>query len=130
MMTPGTYLKLRREAAGISITDVAGMVTTDPRYGEIDKVAWIQRLEADVAEMSPDVIIAMSKLFRFSRTVVLQLVTLRSYGPGSGVEPRICHLCGCTEHDACLDQTTGHGCAWSGPDTCTSCTGKDLPHAA
>ncbi|MFD1103691.1 helix-turn-helix domain-containing protein [Sphingobium olei] len=130
MMTPGTYLKLRRVAAGLTLMDVAAMVSTNPRYGEIDKVAWIDRIERDIAALSPDVIATLADAFRFSRQVLLRLITLRSYGPDAGEEPRICHLCGCTEHDACLDQATGHGCAWSGPDTCTSCTGKDLPHAA
>ncbi|MEA3390048.1 MAG: helix-turn-helix transcriptional regulator [Pseudomonadota bacterium] len=129
-MTPGTYLKLRRVAAGQSLIDVAAMVATDPRYGEIDKVSWIDRIERDIAALSPDVIRTLGQAFRFSRPVLEQLITLRNYGPDADEEPRICHLCGCTQNDACLDPDTGHGCAWSGPDTCTSCTGKDLPHAA
>ena len=129
-MSPGQYLKLRRVAAGLTLMDVAAMVSTNPRYGEIDKVAWIDRIERDIAALSPDVIATLSDAFRFSRQVLLQLITLRSYGPDAGEEPRICHLCGCTERDACLDPATGTGCAWSGADTCTACTEKDLPHAA
>ena len=129
-MSPGQYLKLRRVAAGLTLMDVAAMVSTNPRYGEIDKVAWIDRIERDIAALSPDVIATLSDAFRFSRQVLLQLITLRSYGPDAGEEPRICHLCGCTERDACLDPATGETCAWSGADTCTACTEKDLPHAA
>lgn len=130
MMTPGTYLKLRRVAAGLTIMDVAAMVSTNPRYGEIDKVAWIDRIERDIAALSPDVIATLSDAFRFSRQVLLKLITLRSYGPDAGEEPRICHLCGCTDLDACRDEQAQRNCAWSGADSCTACTEKDLPHAA
>lgn len=127
MMTPGAYLKLRRVAAGLSLMDVAGMVSTNPRYGEIDKVAWIDRIERDIAALSPDVIATLSDAFRFSRQVLLQLITLRSFGPEAGEEPRICHLCGCTERDACVCPATHETCAWSGPDTCTACIPAATP---
>lgn len=80
MMTPGTYLKKRRVAAGLSIIDLAAMVHTNPRWGGVDKVAWIDRIEHDVAALSPDVIATLAGVFRFSPTVLGQLITIRSYG--------------------------------------------------
>lgn len=130
-VTPGTYLQKRRVAAGLSIIDVAVMVETSPHLGGIDKVAWIDRIEKDIAALSPDVIATLAHAFSFSRTVLLQLITIRSFGEDAvDPAPRICVVCGCSQNDACLD--AGSACAWSDdcPDLCTSCTGKDLPRAA
>ncbi|WP_030540579.1 helix-turn-helix domain-containing protein [Sphingobium sp. DC-2] len=129
-MTPGTYLAKRRHAAGLSIDDVAALVSTSPRLGEIDRRAWIDRIEKDVAAISPDVAAALADAFPISRRVLQQLIDLRSYGSGAVELPRICLDCGCTEFDACLDPLTGTACAWASEDLCTSCTGKDLPDAA
>ncbi len=41
---------------------------------------------------------------------------LELYKPGQ----RICRVCGCTEHNACVDEV-GQACAWGGPDLCTAC---------
>lgn len=122
-MTPGTYLQKRRIAAGLSIMDVAAMVHTNPRLGGVSKVAWIDRIEKDIAALSPDVIATLADAFRFSRTILLQLITIRSFGVSAvDPEPRICMSCGCTEQDACFD---GHAtCSWADVDTdrCTACT--------
>jgi transcriptional regulator with XRE-family HTH domain len=131
MMTPGTYLKLRRQAAGLSIDDLADMVHTAPRLGAVDRRAWLQRIEADVAALSPDVVATLADAFRFSRRVLQQLLDLRSYGAGADlVEPRICHLCGCSDLDACRDEQAQLNCAWSGPDSCTACAPVSPPNAS
>jgi transcriptional regulator with XRE-family HTH domain len=129
MMTPGTYLKKRRVAAGLSIIDLAAMVHTNPRWGGVDKVAWIDRIEHDVAALSPDVIATLADAFRFSRTVLGQLITIRSYGEDAiDPAPRLCMTCGCSEQDACFD---GHAtCSWSGPDSCTACVPAPSPSFA
>lgn len=130
MMTPGTYLQKRRVAAGLSIIDLAAMVHTNPRLGGIDKAAWIDRIEKDIAALSPDVIATLADAFCFSRTLLLQLITIRSFGVDAvDPEPRICMMCGCSANDACFD---GHAsCAWSGPDSCSACvpTSLDLKEA-
>lgn len=120
MMTPGTYLKLRRQAARLSIEDVAAMVHTAPRLGEIDRCGWIARLESDVAALSPDVIAALSDAFRFSRRVLLQLIDARSYGDGID-QPQICIICGCSNQDPCVDERDNSCCDWSTADSCTAC---------
>ncbi len=40
---------------------------------------------------------------------------------------RACRVCGCTEHNACLDELTGGGCYWVEPDLCSECIGKPVP---
>lgn len=141
MMTPGTYLKKRRVAAGLAIIDVAAMVRTNPHLGGVDKVAWIHRIEEDIAALSPDVITSLASAFSFSRLVLLDLITIRSFGPDAvGTAPRLCMACGCSQNDACfVGEAT---CAWAGPDMCTACaptsiavfdprsSGKDSPDAA
>ncbi|SEI69165.1 hypothetical protein SAMN05518849_101573 [Sphingobium sp. AP50] len=125
MMSPGTYLNKRRVAAGLSIIDVAALVNTSPRLGGIDKVAWIDRIEKDIAALSPDVVAALSDVFRFSRRVLEQLITIRSYGP-SAVQhaPQLCLICGCSQNDACF---TGEAtCGWASDDVCTACAPKSL----
>lgn len=130
MITPGTYLRLRRQASGFAIEDVAALVHTSPRLGEVDRAAWLRRLEDDVAALSPDVIATLHDAFRFSHRVLTALIDLRSYGAGVVSEPAICLICGCSQFDACFDGHTS--CAWSNAasDHCTACVGKDLPHAA
>ncbi|MEO7467380.1 MAG: helix-turn-helix transcriptional regulator [Sphingobium limneticum] len=132
MMTPGTYLQKRRIAAGLSIMDVAAMVHTNPRLGGIDKVAWIDRIEKDIAALSPDVIATLADAFRFSRTILLQLITIRSFGADAiDPQPRICIMCACTDNDACSAAVTGESCAWDSDHLCTFCITPDpaLPAA-
>lgn len=121
MMTPGTYLKLRRQAAGLSVDDVAGLVHTAPHLGAFDRSAWIGRIESDVAAISPDVVRALASAFRFDRRVLLRLIDLRSYGTDIGVTPRICAICACSDADPCLDEQTHRACAWVSADLCSGC---------
>lgn len=120
MMTPGTYLAKRRRAAGLSIDDVAAMVSTSPRLGEVDRRAWIDRIEQDVAAISPDVAAALSDAFLFSRRVLQQLIDLRSYGDGAVELPRLCITCGCSDLDPCVSRG-GDACGWASEDLCSSC---------
>lgn len=129
MMTPGTYLQKRRIAKDLSVDDVAALVRTDPSLGEIDRRAWIARIEDDVAAISADVRASLIQLFPFSMPVLRWLIDLRNYGP-IFTAPAICQICGCSQFDACFD---GHAtCSWTNAatDLCTACIGKDLPHGA
>jgi hypothetical protein len=51
-ITPGTYLRLRREALRLSIEDVALMLETDPCVSHRRRVEWLTMLEADAEEIS------------------------------------------------------------------------------
>ncbi len=41
---------------------------------------------------------------------------LELYKPGQ----RTCRICGCTEHNACVD-VEDQPCGWAGPNVCTAC---------
>lgn len=129
MMRPGTYVRLRREAAGLTIADVAARIETAPRYSEIDRVEWLFRIEADIAALSPDVCASLDRVFPLSRYVLARLIDLRSYGD-LGVEmPRICSSCGCSETDPCISPASGTACAWTEHDLCTRCAeGSSASH--
>lgn len=126
MLSPGSYLKLRRQAAGLSIEDVAAMVHTAPRLGEIDRCGWISRIENDVAALSPDVIATLADAFRFSRRILQQLIDARSYGDASALT-RICLICGCSDQDPCVDPNSFDCCGWSTADSCTACVPTASP---
>lgn len=120
MMTPGQYLRKRRLAARLSLDDVAAMVHTAPRLGEVDRVAWLRRVEDDIAALGADVVATLSDAFPFSRRVLQQLIDRRSYG--AAIEaPRLCAHCACSDRDPCIDPHTGEACGWSGPDLCDRC---------
>jgi hypothetical protein len=37
----------------------------------------------------------------------------------------VCRICGCTEHNACVDEKDGHTCDWSEDDLCSFCVGRE-----
>lgn len=116
MMSPGNYLARRRHAAGLTIADVAASISTAPHLAEIDRRAWLLRIESDIAALSADVIRTLRDVYPFSPFVLQQLVDFRSYGDPL-TAPRVCMFCGCSDQDRCAV-----GCAWETPNTCTVCT--------
>lgn len=48
--------------------------------------------------------------------------------PASGI--RACRVCGCTDHDACVDPATGIACHWVEDDLCSSCVSDPAEEAA
>lgn len=123
-MSPGTYLAKRRQAAGLSIDDVAGAVRTDPPVGEVDRAGWIRRIEENAVLPSFDVIHALGQLFPFSRSVLSELTDLHRAGSDPSAAPRLCMICACSDHDPCRE-SIGPGqwraCGWAAHDTCTRC---------
>ncbi|MGN6270893.1 MAG: helix-turn-helix domain-containing protein [Sphingomonas sp.] len=126
-MTPGTYLRLRREAAGVPIEKIAAQVWTDPRVSQRDRGLLIAAIEEDLTPAAAWTLAALRRFYRFDPAVYELLV--RSHHHGQHVDcPPICTLCGCTENDACqVDQagwrsaTGGLGCWWVEPDLCSAC---------
>ena len=120
VMRPGTYLAKRREAAGMSIEDVAVRISTEPPLHLRDRVDWLKRLEEDVATVTLRDIEALKPVFRFSRWVLSQLIDLQA---GECLTaPRLCRHCACNRHDACID-AQGRGCSWAADDLCSGCAG-------
>jgi hypothetical protein len=125
-MTPGHYVTLRREAAGLSLADAQrrldGAIVAWSRHKPEPVPADLPGLrdyEADQAFAGVRVLTLLSLyVFPIDPTVYRTLAI--------GGAPDICRLCGCSQHDACLlgERT----CAWAAPDRCDSptCTTRHL----
>lgn len=136
-MTPGTYLRKRREAAGVSreLAAVAFMPCSNPPYHPPTLVAqvlniarWLGELESDQRQVDGIALMQMSGVVPFEREAYDRLVALHL-----GVDvapPSICRECGCGVLTACIDQ--GHPCAWSeaDPNLCTACERREAQAAA
>ena len=120
VMSPGTYLSLRRKAAGLALEDVAARIFTDPRLSQRDRADWLSRIERDVAKPGVDVMAALGQLFSFDPYVLGYLVDLHGDMNFALEAPQICRRCGCTEADACV-QAFGEGCSWVERDLCSAC---------
>lgn len=119
-ITPGTYLRLRREAAGLSIEDVAGVIGTDPHMDALGRAGWLRLVEADETPIGTNVIDTLRNVFRFDQVVLMDLADI-ARGAAGVPEPRLCRICACSEDDACIDPMTHLGCAWVAADLCSAC---------
>lgn len=114
-LAPHAYLRLRREASGLSVKEAAAILAGDSH--DVQRVAsFIQRLETPgrtaLYRSSVDYLRAAYPL---DPAVYWQLVD----EPPSR-HPRVCRGCGCSTHDRCSpgDDTS---CAWASPTRCTRC---------
>lgn len=104
-MTPGRYLRLRRQAAGVNINDAG-----------IPGVSMLA-IERDLRLPAKDEIHALAKAFDFDRVLLMTI--------GCGLEPRLCRVCACSEWDACASDLLGTGsCHWVEHDLCSACADK------
>lgn len=109
-MTPGRYLRLRRETAELGIDELP-----------IDGLSVIA-IECDARPPTDMELWALGCAFRFDTTVLVSIAR--------GVLPQVCRVCGCSELDACLEQVSVRStapCAWAEPDLCTACVVKAPP---
>lgn len=127
VLTPGAYLRHRRQAAMLSIGDVAGLIQTFPRWSELDRIDWLGRIEADVEQPTLRTIVALRSCFSFDLDVLSDLVRIAHGAPVDA--PRLCRICACSERDACADPnaTHGHGCSWIEADLCSACWTPEPP---
>jgi hypothetical protein len=144
-MTPGTYLRKRREAAGLSVEQVAlvmaGKFGNLPRAEQSPLVraaaggvygaaaafkGEIERLERDelLQDRSPiyiELVRLLDGAFPFDRNVFFALLGLAA-DPGLPC-PAICRNCTCSWNDACIDALR-RPCSWAevGADELPICT--------
>jgi hypothetical protein len=128
-MTPGTYLRKRREAAGFTVPRVAAALAGAPdrirpiRPRDFDLLELVlEAVEADLLALTLPQAALLRRIFRFDLTTLELLMLHHGEVPLSDLPlPQICRVCACTWHDACQ---TEHGpCAWkaSDPTLCTTC---------
>src|SRR4051812_22189919 len=99
-VAPGTYLRVRREAAGVSI----GMCGPDAPL-----------IEACEKDITIKAMLAYDMAVSFDREVLIDIV--------AGAPVQICVACGCSQYDPC--ETEDGPCAWETPGLCTACIGKE-----
>lgn len=136
-MLPGTYLRLRREASGRTLADIAAdLASVAPPPG----ARFVARPEAIAAhlagiEAGKDCLTLQEaelllECFHFDWSIYDQLVDrdladelTRQAMPA----PRICRSCACSYFDLCVCALPGghhETCAWAAPDLCTRCAAE------
>lgn len=118
-MTPGTYLRLRRQADDLSIDDLALMIGSVPADKHIARAELIRTIEADILPVSLAMALVFAVAISIDLDVLGQLVEAHAHRPAD--VPQICRTCGCTDDRACPS-----GCSWAEPDLCSAC----VPDAA
>lgn len=103
-ITPGAYLKLRREAAGIAADGLA--LSQDA----------VEAIESDVRVPTDVELQAMAWAFHFDDVVLI--------GLARGIQSRLCRECACSEFDACVHEVCGGACYWVEKDLCSTCADK------
>lgn len=117
-MKPGRYIQLRRQAAGLSIEDVAARIGTEPHVAGQSRVEMLRAVEADEQPLTADVMEALRPVFVFDAVILVGLCVIAT---GGHLDlPAICRDCGCSEWDACR-LSGGRVCSWSTPDLCSAC---------
>jgi hypothetical protein len=70
--TAGGYLRLCREAARLSIDDVAAAIATEPAIPHIERASWLRQIEDEVGETT----IALSTVAALRRAYPFDVETL------------------------------------------------------
>jgi len=126
-IAPHDYIKLRRQAAGVTIADIAAKIATSPHVAEHIRAGWIELIEAGTMPASFATIVALRAHYRFDMAVLERLVAI-SLGATLPV-PRLCRVCACSELDPCIEDG-GFGCRWAAQDLCSSCAPVSEPASA
>lgn len=119
-MTPGDYLRKRREAAGLSIE---GLVERLAKAGLAGDAVRRTQVDCESGRTRPGDgwLRILQSAFAFDPGVYLAL-----FHDDAGV--RICRGCACTENDACDEGL--QMCGWAAADLCTACVHRGVAQAA
>lgn len=121
-MSPGEYIRRRREAAGRSLREVALLLTTDFNAAGAMEIA-LGRVERDEYHPTAILMHQLTHAFPFDVYVYDRLVSYR-IGTIEGQHPQLCRSCACSFNDACVDPLGGP-CHWVEPDLCSRCAAHD-----
>lgn len=126
VMSPGQYLRLRREAAGLSLDDVALFTDTWPTHVSARSRAELLALvEQDMMVIDAGLVDALRAaaahgMIAFDPAVLFQLVAIHA---GAEIaSPDLCRTCGCSWSDPCFSEHQ-ESCGWARgeADLCTAC---------
>jgi hypothetical protein len=110
-LTAGAYLRKRREAAGLSIQEVAaGYAVGADRDAFVTRLA---RIEQNDDAAGPATLDRLVEIFRFDREIYRNLVA------GLPAGTTLCRSCCCSWNDAC--RGSAPNCHWAEPDLCSRC---------
>ncbi|SEM72986.1 hypothetical protein SAMN05192583_1019 [Sphingomonas gellani] len=118
VISPGTYIRKRREAAGKSLVDVAVRLPTDPAWPEHQRTEWLRLIEADAAPLGFSTVVALAAAFPLDMGVLARLDAVRQ--GLSDTPPHICRDCACSNYDGCVGPF-GRVCHWIERDLCSAC---------
>lgn len=119
-ITPAGYLRLRRNAAGVSVADAARRIAPN---NQAEGAALIRLLETDgSAARYVETIYALKEAYPLDVDVYVQL---RDTAPDA--HPKICTSCGCSHWDPCVASDDAGTCSGSSDTTCTRCSGEAFP---
>jgi hypothetical protein len=76
-LTPGAYIKQQREAAGLTIADVAARLATEPRIAEHARAEWLGLIEADATPLLFMTVVALSTVYPIDMRQLVQLVEMQ-----------------------------------------------------
>lgn len=130
-MTPGTYLRLRREAAGLTRDDIALRTETTPPVSARSRAEWLARVEADIDPVTFGMAFALARWVRFDPDVLDQLLAAQRSPGHAGAVPNICRECGCTHRAPCIDVGRQQCCTWASAakDWCSACAARAVDAA-
>lgn len=127
VMTANRYLRLRREAAGLTVQQAARrMFGADAEKAEL-AASLIRALETPGVRARVDLTLdRLSLAFPFDPDVYRQL----AHDPAER-HPHVCGGCGCSQNDACVSPDGHTSCGWHansrlGAAICTRCAGEPL----
>lgn len=122
-MTPGTYLRKRREASGFSIRACAERFAAvdDPALAGLYANQW-RSAERDISPLGSPFSARIATLIGFDNAIYDRLVAIR-FGHNLPV-PQICKTCACSWNDPCISEGIDlieSPCSWAEADLCTAC---------
>lgn len=118
-LTAGGYLRLRREAYGLSLEEIAnGLALAASRPAFLQR---LKEIEADRDVATGHTLTALREFFSFSTTVYSNLAA------GIPAGTALCRTCACSWNDPCGAGV--HTCSWIEADLCSRCAsgGKLTP---
>lgn len=114
-LTPGAYLKHRRQAALLTPADVAARIATEPRVGLHLLAEQIELIEADAQPASFSTIVALHRVIAFDLAVLARLVAIAmGYDYDA---PRLCRICASNDRPG----------LWKEADLCSCCASLATP---